>query len=600
MFSARSDRLLLFGLALLVGCGAGLGAVAFRHMISGLTELFSGHVDYSAAGHAANPHVEGLGRYFVILAPVVGRADLRAARPVLRPGGPRPRRPRGDARRRPQRRPDPAAGRSRQGGRERGLHRWRRLGRSGGTDRADRVRARFERSGSSRSSTSAPSGCWSRAAPPAVSRPRSTRRSPGCSSRWSSSCAAGPPTRSGWSCVSSVTASVIGRAMLGNHPFLTLPAFQVEHVVQYPLFAVLALIAGRRRRRLLPRPVRGGGRLRLGVARPRMGPARQSAGSCSACCSCCSPRCTASDTRSSATPSPATTRSCSCSPCWSGSSPRAPSPSGSAGPAACSRPACSAARCSAPRSATASTRSSPRTGGSVGAYAARRDGRSVRRRRPRPDHRRRHHVRAHRRVHDHPAAHARRRPRDRHLQRHLDRHRLHPQAAPPRHRHRRTRRRHPPPPADHHSSWSTRPPRYTRTPTSPPSPGCSPDRTDTTLPVIDDDGRYLGTLNSHDVLDALAAANPTDVVALTIDTAPVGETASFGDVLRRFDRGADAIPVADEAGALIGWVRQRDVLAVLAPTGPARLPLPASTSPAAAGGGRPERVNRHASSRQGS
>ena len=40
-------------------------------MITGLTELFSGHVDYSAAGHAANPHVEALGRYFVILAPVV-------------------------------------------------------------------------------------------------------------------------------------------------------------------------------------------------------------------------------------------------------------------------------------------------------------------------------------------------------------------------------------------------------------------------------------------------------------------------------------------------------------------------------------------------
>ena len=44
--------------------------------------------------------------------------------------------------------------------------------------------------------------------------------------------------------VSSVTASIIGRALLGNHPFLHLPAFHVEHVVQYPLFAVLALIAG--------------------------------------------------------------------------------------------------------------------------------------------------------------------------------------------------------------------------------------------------------------------------------------------------------------------------------------------------------------------
>ena len=44
--------------------------------------------------------------------------------------------------------------------------------------------------------------------------------------------------------LSSVTASVIGRAFLGNHPFLTLPTFQVDHVVQYPLFAVLGLVAG--------------------------------------------------------------------------------------------------------------------------------------------------------------------------------------------------------------------------------------------------------------------------------------------------------------------------------------------------------------------
>jgi CIC family chloride channel protein len=44
--------------------------------------------------------------------------------------------------------------------------------------------------------------------------------------------------------LSSVTASVIGRSILGNHPFLTLPTFHVDHVVQYPLFAVLGLVAG--------------------------------------------------------------------------------------------------------------------------------------------------------------------------------------------------------------------------------------------------------------------------------------------------------------------------------------------------------------------
>ena len=44
--------------------------------------------------------------------------------------------------------------------------------------------------------------------------------------------------------LSSVTASVIGRAALGDDPFLVLPAFQVEHLTQYPLFALLGLLAG--------------------------------------------------------------------------------------------------------------------------------------------------------------------------------------------------------------------------------------------------------------------------------------------------------------------------------------------------------------------
>jgi chloride channel protein, CIC family len=60
----------LVALAIAVGVGAGLGAIAFRYLILGLTELFSGHRDYSAAGRVANPHVPGLGLWFVVLAPV--------------------------------------------------------------------------------------------------------------------------------------------------------------------------------------------------------------------------------------------------------------------------------------------------------------------------------------------------------------------------------------------------------------------------------------------------------------------------------------------------------------------------------------------------
>ncbi len=59
-------------LSLVVGAGAGLGAVAFRYMILGFTYAFTGHRDYSAAGHASNPQAPGLGIWFVVLAPVIG------------------------------------------------------------------------------------------------------------------------------------------------------------------------------------------------------------------------------------------------------------------------------------------------------------------------------------------------------------------------------------------------------------------------------------------------------------------------------------------------------------------------------------------------
>jgi CIC family chloride channel protein len=61
----------LLVLALTVGSGAGLGAIAFRRLIETFTRALSGHADYAAAGHAANRHVPWLGHWFVLLAPVV-------------------------------------------------------------------------------------------------------------------------------------------------------------------------------------------------------------------------------------------------------------------------------------------------------------------------------------------------------------------------------------------------------------------------------------------------------------------------------------------------------------------------------------------------
>ena len=69
---ARGSSSGLTALALVTGVGAGVGAVAFRYMILGFTELFSGHRDFSAVGHADNPLVPGLGIWFVVLAPLLG------------------------------------------------------------------------------------------------------------------------------------------------------------------------------------------------------------------------------------------------------------------------------------------------------------------------------------------------------------------------------------------------------------------------------------------------------------------------------------------------------------------------------------------------
>ena len=62
----------LVALALAVGAGAGAGAVVFRYLILGFTYLFSGHRDYSAVGRAAYGYDHEIGFWFVLFAPVLG------------------------------------------------------------------------------------------------------------------------------------------------------------------------------------------------------------------------------------------------------------------------------------------------------------------------------------------------------------------------------------------------------------------------------------------------------------------------------------------------------------------------------------------------
>lgn len=68
----RSENSSLIVLAVAIGALAGIGAVAFRWLITWATEIFSGHADYSDVGHASNHWVPWLGPFFIVLAPVVG------------------------------------------------------------------------------------------------------------------------------------------------------------------------------------------------------------------------------------------------------------------------------------------------------------------------------------------------------------------------------------------------------------------------------------------------------------------------------------------------------------------------------------------------
>ena len=65
-------RLGLIVMALVVGAGAGLGAVVFRWLIYTCTWLVSGHQQFGQQGHVPSLHFPWLGVWFLLLAPIVG------------------------------------------------------------------------------------------------------------------------------------------------------------------------------------------------------------------------------------------------------------------------------------------------------------------------------------------------------------------------------------------------------------------------------------------------------------------------------------------------------------------------------------------------
>ncbi|WP_208767024.1 chloride channel protein [Kitasatospora cineracea] len=230
-------------LAVGVGAAAGLGAIAFRWLIGAFTRLLSGFPDYAAVGHAANPHVPWLGRYFVLLAPVVaglvyGPLVHRFAREARGHGV-----------------PEVMYAVARRGGRiapqvavVKALASALCIGGGGSVGREGPI----VQIGSALGSTA---GRLTRA------DETGTKVLVACGAAGGIAATFNAPLAGvffamelilrdfaaesfGLVVLSSVTASVIGRAALGDTPFLRLPAFHVEHLSQYLLFALLGVVAG--------------------------------------------------------------------------------------------------------------------------------------------------------------------------------------------------------------------------------------------------------------------------------------------------------------------------------------------------------------------
>ncbi|GAA1902505.1 chloride channel protein [Lapillicoccus jejuensis] len=239
----RSRRLGLLLLALGVGVGAGLGAVAFRYMIEGLTHLFTGFSDYAGHPGAANPQLPALGRFFVVLTPVVaglvyGPLVQRFAREARGHGV-----------------PEVMVAVARHGGRIRpqvalvkAVASALCIGGGGSVGREGPI----VQIGSALGSTLGQSFKLDE---------RRVTLLVACGAAGGISATFNAPLAGvffamelilrqwaaesfGMVVLSSVTASVIGRGVLGDSPFLVLPAFHVDHLAQYPLFALLGVLAG--------------------------------------------------------------------------------------------------------------------------------------------------------------------------------------------------------------------------------------------------------------------------------------------------------------------------------------------------------------------
>ncbi|MGH9122458.1 MAG: chloride channel protein, partial [Acidimicrobiales bacterium] len=66
----RTSRLGMVVMAVVIGAGAGLGAVGFRWLIFGATWLATGHEQFGQMGRVGSVHLPWLGIWFLLIVPI--------------------------------------------------------------------------------------------------------------------------------------------------------------------------------------------------------------------------------------------------------------------------------------------------------------------------------------------------------------------------------------------------------------------------------------------------------------------------------------------------------------------------------------------------
>ncbi len=239
----RESPSALVPLAVAVGAVTGLGAVGFRWLITAFTRMFTGYDDYSGLGRVASTHWPWLGFWFLLLAPVVAGAIygplVHRFAPEARGHGV----------------PEVMYAVSHRGGRiapqvslVKALASALCIGGGGSVGREGPI----VQIGSAAGSTVAQ---LLRLDTPRMRLLVACGAAAGISATFNAPLA-GPffamelilrsftAESFGAVVLASVTADVVGRTMLGDHPFLTLPAFAVRSPAEYLLYIALGVAVG--------------------------------------------------------------------------------------------------------------------------------------------------------------------------------------------------------------------------------------------------------------------------------------------------------------------------------------------------------------------